>query len=116
MPAIQRCRVRLSPVDRLLRRRPQQFRDIFRALLSELGLAAYGFKPYSLRRGGATYHFQVHGCLDSTTLRGRWRDPRTTRIYITTGLADLLSNALPETSTSRITYFKSRCLAAFGQV
>ena len=31
-----------------------RFYDLFALGLSELGLAAYGFRPYSLRRGGAT--------------------------------------------------------------
>ena len=48
-----------------------------------------GYKPYSLRRGGATHHWQVLGNLSRTTLRGRWRHQQTCRSYIQGGFAML---------------------------
>ena len=48
-----------------------------------------GFKPYSLRRGGATSHFIACGSLDVVMLRGRWAQARTARVYITTAMLAL---------------------------
>ncbi len=52
-----------------------------------LGFTEYNFKPYSLRRGGATYDYRVGGRLEATIVRGRWQNAKTARIYITDGLA-----------------------------
>ena len=64
------------------------YRIAFSGAVTELGLNGH-FRPYSLRRGGATHHFLVGGQLDKTTDRGRWGNTRTARIYINTSLADL---------------------------
>ena len=38
----------------------------------KFGLCHFAFKPYSLRRGGATHHFQVTRSMESTLVIGRW--------------------------------------------
>ena len=63
------------------------FRDSFHRLLQHLEITALGFKPYSLRRGGATYEMQQHGQMERCLLRGRWRNSNVARIYITDGLS-----------------------------
>jgi integrase len=40
------------------------------------------FTPYSLRRGGALYHFSMTGSFSSLTQRGRWSSERTARTYL----------------------------------
>ena len=50
--------------------------------IEELGLGSFNFRPYSLRRGGATFWFAKHGSLDRLLLQGRWQAPKTARIYI----------------------------------
>ena len=52
-----------------------------------LGVADHGFKPYSLRRGGATAYFRASGSMELTLERGRWSSARVGRIYINDGLA-----------------------------
>lgn len=47
------------------------------------------FRPYSLRRGGATMYFGRHGSLDRLLVQGRWASSKTARIYINEGLAVL---------------------------
>ena len=37
-----------------------------------LKLSAFNFRPYSLRRGGATFWFNHHGSMDRLLLQGRW--------------------------------------------
>ena len=79
----------LPPHEPILGMSNGQFRKFFAALLSTLGLHDWGFRPYSLRRGGATGHFQQHGSLDLTAVRGRWNSQRTAIIYINEALTIL---------------------------
>ena len=63
------------------------FRDLFRRILAALEISSLGFRPYSLRRGGATYEMQSHGLMERTLIRGRWKNSNVARIYISDGLA-----------------------------
>lgn len=65
------------------------FRSLFRRILDGLGLGELNFRPYSLRRGGATYEMQTHGLMEKTLIRGRWRNSNIARLYICDGLAML---------------------------
>ena len=58
------------------------FRAKFARLVHEAGLPKCNWKPYSLRRGGATTVFLHHGQLDRTMVRGRWASAKTARLYI----------------------------------
>ena len=64
-----------------------------------LGLQHVGYKPYSLRRGGATTAFQETGNLGLVALTGRWQNQATARIYIYIYINDRLK-VLAETSFS----------------
>lgn len=83
-----------QPHEKLLQRSPANFRALFDDMCRELGLENWNFKPYSLRRGGATTHFQVHQSMSSVCVRGRWQNERTARLYINSGLAALASASL----------------------
>ena len=74
---------------------PSTWRSKFSNALTELGLEEFGFRPYSLRRGGATFWFSKHGSLDRLLIQGRWQAPKTARIYINSGLATLAEMKLP---------------------
>ena len=74
---------------------PTAWRTKFSEYLNELGLAEFGFRPYSLRRGGATFWFAKHGQFDRLLVAGRWQAPKTARIYINEGLALLAEMAVP---------------------
>jgi integrase len=65
------------------------FRNLFRRLLVQLEVAELNFRPYSLRRGGATYEMQSHGLMERTLIRGRWKNSNVARIYISDGLSML---------------------------
>ena len=80
-----------GPEETLLRMSPLEFRRWFTSALQELGLAAFRFRPYSIRRGGATFDYQRGNDIASTCFRGRWGSSRTARIYVTDGLALLTS-------------------------
>lgn len=73
-----------------------QWRSKFAETLEELGLQKFEFRPYSLRRGGATFWFTKHGSFDRLLIQGRWQAPRTARIYINAGLAALTEMTIPQ--------------------
>ena len=64
-----------------------QFYKLFDAGIKWLGLEAFGFKPYSIRRGGATAYFRATRNMEATLDRGRWASVRVARIYVNDGLA-----------------------------
>eukprot|EP00972_Heterocapsa_arctica_P023946 3527621-Heterocapsa_arctica.AAC.1 len=68
---------------------PTRFRRDFKLLCESFGLDEWAFKPYSIRRGGATSHLRHFGSLSLTIDRGRWEDPRSARIYLQAGMAQL---------------------------
>ena len=63
------------------------FYTLFKEGLRWLGLEAFGFQPYSLRRGGATAFFRATRNMEAALDRGRWSSARVARIYLNDGLA-----------------------------
>ena len=49
---------------------PVRWRSLFSECLTALGLDRFQYRPYSLRRGGATWWFQKHQNLDRIWCRG----------------------------------------------
>ena len=78
-----------------LAKNPAQWRKLFNDALEALELQSFNFRPYSLRRGGATWWFSKHHSLDRILLQGRWQAPKTARIYLNEGLAILAELQLP---------------------
>ena len=70
---------------------PAAFRNRFRKLCTIYGLQHHSFRPYSLRRGGATYFFQKRRSMDEALLRGRWESSRVAKTYIMDALSYLPS-------------------------
>ena len=79
---------RRKPSDLFIKMSPYQFRLLFSSAVRASGLSAL-FKPYSLRRGGASHFFRQTGNMARAMEVGRWRDIRTARIYINTALLSL---------------------------
>jgi len=77
--------------ERLVPSSAAHFRRVFAVAVSTAGLNAQRFKPYSLRRGGATFHFRKFKSLDRTMEVGRWSELKTARVYINTALLELTS-------------------------
>lgn len=67
---------------------PTAFRQLFKNLVEHFELEGL-FAVYSLRRGGATYNFLMHGSMEKTLLRGRWSSTSTARIYIQDTIATI---------------------------
>ena len=74
---------------------PQCFRNRFNALMQLFGLQSHSFRPYSLRRGGATALFQESNSMEVVLTRGRWQSSKIARVYITDGLSYLAPSASP---------------------
>jgi hypothetical protein len=103
----------LAPTNApLLVASPHQFRVFFFRACETLGVADLKFKPYSLRRGGATFDYLTHRDLARTVLRGRWGDIRTARIYITDGAATIASMNVTPQATAIITQYVSDLYSA----
>lgn len=83
----------------------QLFRVTFRKFCSFFRVAHLLFKPYSLRRGGATWLLQSGVPMDSIMLRGRWKSLQVGRLYLTDALALLPSLRVPTTDQPRISQF-----------
>lgn len=81
-----------------LAQKPHAWRKLFQKCLAGVHLDSWGFRPYSLRRGGATHLFTVCGSLDRVLLAGRWTALKTARIYLNSGLAMLAELKIPEKS------------------
>ena len=94
---------RRKPGDFFMPQSPREFRLIFDAAIQAVGLPN-SFKPYSLRRGGASSFFQATGNYDRTMELGNWRHLSTAKIYINTALLELTQSQV--LSSPRI------CLAA----
>ena len=85
---------RRLPGDSLLACSAASFRKYFRDLCKFFLLEDFEFKPYSLRRGGATFWFCSTSSLQSVIHRGRWENSKTGRVYVTEGLSMLTEIAL----------------------
>ena len=97
----------LLPHQTVLQRSPEQFRMFFREALSILQLDPDLFRPYSIRRGGATDFYIKSGSLDQLLLRGRWSDIRTARIYVQDGVAALTHLSLSPATQQRVTVLQA---------
>ena len=73
----------------------QHFYKLWHNCLEALGLQELGFRPYSLRRGGATAYYRACHSMESTIERGRWANYKVARIYINDGLAKEVELRLP---------------------
>ena len=82
------------PTDQIWPHSSAAFRTLFGKCVSTFQLHPLGYKPYSLRRGGATHDYIQRGTLDSIILRGRWRSLGVARLYLEDGLAQYPSLTL----------------------
>ena len=75
------------------------FRTRFRNLCTSFGLQRHNFRPYSLRRGGATHTFQMSHSMELALMRGRWESSKVAKVYIMDALSYLPSiQRTPRTS------------------
>ena len=102
----------LLPGDPIVAQTPQAFRKLFYGSIRVLGLTRMEYKPYSLRRGGATHHYRVFGDINGTALRGRWANIKTARIYITDALVKLQEFDFTASELEGLKIFKKKAIKA----
>lgn len=73
----------------------QAFRDKFESYMRFFNIEHLKMKPYSLRRGGATFLLQEGLPLDCILLRGRWKSLGVARLYLEDGLAQIPQLRVP---------------------
>lgn len=67
----------------------QRFRNQFKRYCAKFDMLRRRFRPYSMRRGGATRLFQVCGSMETALLKGRWASAKVAKIYICDALSFL---------------------------
>lgn len=82
----------------------QFFRDGFRKLCSHFHVCHLAFKPYSLRRGGATFLLQEGAPLEAIVLRGRWKSVAVASLYLQDALALIPSLCVPAIDFDRVLF------------
>ena len=94
IPSLYRWKCQAKPHD-FLTSKPHAWRNLFNRAIEGLKLQEFAYRPYSLRRGGATFFFQHHGSFDRLLVQGRWGAAKTARIYLNDGLAQLSEISVP---------------------
>ena len=90
----------------------QAFRNRFDSYIRRFHLQSFAFRPYSLRRGGATWIVQSTGSMELALLKGRWASHRVARIYIADGLSKLPDILLSERSRHLLDFWHPRRLSS----
>ena len=94
----------------------QAFRDKFAHHLRRFHLANHCFRPYSMRRGGATHLFQATGSMETVMLKGRWNSPKVAKIYISDALSYLPSMTFTNTARKMLKLWNPLSTHSMGQV
>lgn len=97
------------PGEKLWPYSAQFFRETLKRYMGFFRIADLNLKPYSLRRGGATYLLQCGVPLDVILLRGRWRSLSVARLYLQDGLAQIPHLRINSTDTDRLVPFAAKC-------
>ena len=78
----------LTPGDRICPVSATAFRKNSAAAVHVLGWENLDLRLYSMRRGGATDHFRQTNSMQATTMRGRWANFATCKLYVDAALQD----------------------------
>ena len=100
-----------QPGDLFMPQSPREFRMLFDSAIRAIGLPGT-FKPYSLRRGGASCFFQATGNYHRTMELGNWKHLTTAKIYINTALLELTQSQV--LNTERISVAADAFLSLMG--
>jgi integrase len=91
----------LTSNDKLFDMSVHEYRRLFTSACDSCGLSQYRFTPHCMRHGAATADYVADPLsMDAILLRGRWRDSKSLRIYINSGV--FLSLQVTETELQRL--------------
>ena len=88
--ALRSLCLKLKAGDQLLQLDERSFRKLWHRVVKRTERPGLR-RPYSLRRGGATWWFRATLSYDAVAERGRWSNVRTCRRYIEDAVAQLTS-------------------------
>ena len=106
---LQNAAAKSTATDLLVPLGPYWFRNWWDHALLRLDVPSHIFKPYAIRRGGASWHFATTGNLEQTVFKGRWAQMATARTYIQEGLALLAQTRLSDQAMAAC----AACVAVF---
>ena len=86
---------------------PKIFRKLFAHMVQLLGLSGK-ISLYSLRRGGASWHFLQFNNIERTAIRGRWSHTKTARIYVQDCMAQKEKLSLTKEQRALLSMFASK--------
>ena len=84
---LSRWKASVPPDSKLITISATQFRALFKSSLTAVSLDRFQFKPYSLRRGGATDLWLTTRNYSLVSHTGRWSAERTLKVYIQDSIA-----------------------------
>ena len=102
---LRRLAALVSPNDLIWSGGDAAYRAFFLRASALLKVSSTEYRPYSLRRGGATHDFLCFKNLQRTILRGRWSDLKVARIYINDGLSVQTQVLLSAPSQALISFY-----------
>ena len=73
---------------RLYTKKPSDFYKRYQEAVAFFRLSHPKPTPHGIRRGGASWHFKLHGSFDRTVEHGRWSSVGSARIYINEAAAE----------------------------
>ena len=91
----------LGPADSFVGMSAKDFAGFPRKYGNFLGIHDERLTLYSLRRGGASWHFTSYQNLDATRMLGCWQRERTARLYIDGAVAELVNAQLTQRGARR---------------
>ena len=94
-----------SPMEKLHSRSPYSFRKLWRWAIKGLDLDPDTFKPYSMRRGGATDDWARHQDAGRLVMRGRWTSLSTAKNYAVEGLRVRDAEHLSESHREKVLHW-----------
>eukprot|EP00438_Fugacium_kawagutii_P020958 Skav211849 [mRNA] locus=scaffold305:925833:932175:+ [translate_table: standard] len=100
--ALTRLTENKQPNDLLVKESVQKFRELWKSVVSHLGLTEFHYLPYSLRRGGATSAYRNGATFDQLVEKGRWKHVQTARLYLDQGLQEATTLTVPSASLRKI--------------
>ena len=101
----------LQPGDLLVDVTPAVFRARFADDIGALGLSKEEYKPYSLRRGGATHRFRCGDAMSAIAEQGRWAHLATCRIYVNDAVSELTRITMPKAMERKVEGLAGELLA-----
>ena len=89
-------------VARLFNGPPSRFYALYKEAVFHFRLRHPRPTPHGIRRGGASWHFNLKGSFDSTIEHGRWASVKSARIYINEAAAEETVHELSPLGKQRV--------------